>query len=324
MTDIPTAITTYKGFEKNWSCRGFQYEIGKTYTHDGAIVRCTDAGFHSCLMPFDVWNYYPLSTSVFATVEAGGKVDHAGEGEDSKIASASITIRAEIHLPDMIRAAVDWIVARAKENIGTGDSGHAAATGNSGHAAATGDSGHAAATGYRGYAAATGYRGHAAATGDRGHAAAIGDSGHAAATGDRGHAAATGYSGHAAATGYRGHAAATGNGGHAAATGDRGHAAATGDSGHAAATGYSGHAAATGDSGHAAATGDSGIAASLGINATAMAGEDGWIVLAAWADTDNGWQIATVRTARVGGPEGVKAGVSYRLTADGVFLECAA
>ena len=214
-------IQAFKGFDKDWKCRGYQYAIGQTYQHDGDPVRCTDAGFHACLMPFDVWNYYPLSTSVFATVEVGGKIDHAGEGEDSKIASASVTIKAEIRLPEMIRAAVAWIKDHAKSNIGIGISGHAAATGNSGHAAATGISGHAAATGYRG---------------------------------------------------------------------------------------------------HAAATGDSGIAAALGINATAMAGPTGWIVLAAWTNTDDGWQIATVRTAKVGGPECVLPGVAYRLTADGVFV----
>ena len=151
---------------------------------------------------------------------------------------------------------------------------------------ATGDRGHAAATGYSGHAAATGYSGHAAATGDRGHAAATGDRGHAAATGDSGHAAATGYSGHAAATGYSGHAAATGD---------------------------SGHAAATGDSGHAAATGKFGISASLGWNGTAHAGADGAIVLAFWNDN---FELVHVFASRVG-ENGIEAGKTYRLNADG-------
>ena len=116
---------------------------------------------------------------------------------------------------------------------------------------------------------------------------------------------------------------ATGDRGHAAATGYSGHAAATGDSGHAAATGDRGHAAATGDSGHAAATGNQAIAASLGIEASAQAGPDGWIVLAQWAvnkKTDR-WEIITVRAAKVGGPEGIKPNVAYRLDQNGEFVE---
>ena len=107
------------------------------------------------------------------------------------------------------------------------------------------------------------------------------------------------------ATGYNGHAAATGDRGHAAATGDRGHAAATGDSGHAAVTGYGGH---------AAAKGQHGIAVSIGPNATAEAGPDGWLVLAAWRWSGERSELVTVRTAKVGGPEGIEAGVRYCLS----------
>jgi hypothetical protein len=53
----------------------------------------------------------------------------------------------------------------------------------------------------------------------------------------------------------------------------------------------------------------------LGTNGTAAAGEDGWLVLAAWGDA----KIITVRTAKVGGPEGIQAGVKYRLSRDGEF-----
>ena len=270
-------IVAYKGFNRDWTCRGFQYEVGKTYTTDAAVVRCASGGFHSCENPFDVWTYYPLAGNVFAEVEVGGQIDRE-VGGDSKITSAEITIKAELHLPDFIKRAVAWVLDNAKGNT------------------------------------ATGYRGHAAATGD---------SGHAAATGYRGHAAATGYSGHAAATGYSGHAAATGDSGHATATGDRGHAAATGDSGHATATGYSGHATATGYRGHAAATGDSGIAASLNGNSTATAAQNGGIVLAYWAwreiDGKKVYALVHLRAAMVGGPEGIKAGVTYRLNEAGEF-----
>jgi hypothetical protein len=301
------SVTAFKGFDKDLTCRKFKYEIGETYQHDGSVVRCASGGFHSCEMPLDTWNYYGPADSRFAVVKAAGQIDRA-EGEDTKIASATITITAEIKLPELIKSAVNWIVERAKGNTATGNYGHAAATGK--HAIA-------ATTGHRGHAATTGHRGHAAATGHRGHAAATGNYGHAATTGNYGHAAATGDSGHAAATGNYGHAAATGNYGHAAATGHRGHAAATGHRGHAAATGHSGLAAATGNYGHAAATGKHAIAASLGYQGTAKAELGGWLVLAYW---NTKGELVAVRSVKVG-EEGTQPGHTYRLGSDGTFID---
>ena len=165
--DAVPITTAYKGFNRDWTCRGMKYEIGVTYTHEGKVIRCTSAGFHACEMPLDVLTYYPASTSRYAVVEVGGDKDSDKDG-DSKIACAEITVRAEIMLPDLIKKAVAWVLDRAKGNTATGTSGHAAATGYYGHAAATGTFGHAAATGDYGHAAATGTSGHAAATGDYG------------------------------------------------------------------------------------------------------------------------------------------------------------
>jgi len=50
------AVVAYKGFDKSLSCRGFQYEFGKTYEHDGPPVRCGAPGFHSCENPLDIWS----------------------------------------------------------------------------------------------------------------------------------------------------------------------------------------------------------------------------------------------------------------------------
>jgi len=160
ITEAPTEtkVIAYKGFNPDWTCNpngvAFQYEVGKTYTHDGKVEACA-SGFHACEMPLDVWNYYKPNSSKFAVVEAAGKIARH-DGKDSKIASATITVQAEIKLPDLIKRAVQWVLDRARSNTETGYSGHAAATGHSGHAAATGNSGHAAATGNYGHAAATG------------------------------------------------------------------------------------------------------------------------------------------------------------------------
>jgi len=105
------------------------------------------------------------------------------------------------------------------------------------------------------------------------------------------------------------------------ATGYSGHAAATGYSGHAAATGNSGHAAATGDYGHAAATGKNSVAFAPGIKGQAKAATDGWIVLGSWQrDAEGDWQLLQVRTAKVGGPEGIRADTFYRLDDAGEFV----
>ena len=197
-------ITAYKAFDSNLQCRGFQYEIGKTYEHSGSIEIC-ESGFHACEYPLDVLRYYAPAGSRFALVrQSGAVVRHEG---DSKVASAKITIGAELHLPQLIERAIKWVFDRAKLEEGS------SATGYSGAASATGVSGAASATGDRGAASATGYRGAASATGV---------SGAASATGVSGAASATGYSGAASATGYSGAASATGDSGAASATGDRG------------------------------------------------------------------------------------------------------
>ena len=191
-------MITFKGTDKDMKCRGgFQYEIGKTYTDDGAI-RCEDKGFHSCEVPMDVWSYFaPTDRRRFFSCEADGEIDRSNA--DSKIASSELTLKAEIGISGIIKAQIEYIKKLAKGNIAQGDRGHAAAQGYMGHAAAQGYMGHAAAQGDMGHAAAQGYRGHAAAQGYMGHAAAQGDMGHAEVHGENSIAASFGIDGTAMA-----------------------------------------------------------------------------------------------------------------------------
>jgi len=169
------AVVAYKGFDKSLSCRGFQYEFGKTYEHDGPPVRCGAPGFHSCENPLDIWSYYPPANgNRFASVEAAGNIDRA-EGEDTKIASAKITITAELHISDLITRAVKWIASKASgDAITTGNWANAATTGNGANAATTGERANAATTGNWANAATTGNWANAATTGKNAVAAALG------------------------------------------------------------------------------------------------------------------------------------------------------
>ena len=253
----------YKGMDANMQCRGYQYEVGKEYETDEAVA--CEAGFHACEYPLDVLKYYVPAESRYFGVKQSGKISKSGE--DTKVASTKIKIVDEIGIAGLVKAAVEYTKARAKEEPGghaTGYQGAASATGNQGAASATGNRGAASATGYQGAASATGYRGAASATGDHGAASATGNQGAASATGNQGAASATGDHGAASATGYQGAASATGYQGAASATGDQGAASATGDHGAASATGYQGAASATGDHGAASATGRAGVALAAG------------------------------------------------------------
>ena len=169
-------IISIKGFDQNWHCRGFQYEIGKTYEMEGPIKAC-ERGFHAIEgHPLEVFGYYPPASSRYAEVRQFGVLSR--HRDDSKVASNKITVTAEISLNELIQRAVSWVTDRAKpEGKGsqaTGECGAASATGAYGAASATGECGAASATGWKGAASATGLRGAASATGWRGAAMACG------------------------------------------------------------------------------------------------------------------------------------------------------
>ncbi|MGN1027584.1 MAG: hypothetical protein ACI4P4_14425, partial [Faecousia sp.] len=108
-------ITTYKGTSKDLTAHvGFQYEIGKTVTDDGAI-RCGNKGFHSCEAPMDVFRYFPMRDgNRFFVCEADGIIDRTGE-VDTKLASSELTIKGEIGIPGIIRAQVEYTRRKANE-----------------------------------------------------------------------------------------------------------------------------------------------------------------------------------------------------------------
>ena len=194
----------YKAFGMDMQCRGYQYEVGKTYTHNSEVKLC-ESGFHACEYPLDVFSYYPPARSQFAIVEQAGNLDR--HGNDSKVASESITVKAKIDIAEMVKASIEYTSSRC--NPICPDS-PASATGCYGAASAKGDYGAASATRDLGAASATGWYGAASATGECGSASATGYLGAASATGDYSTASADGKQGAASATGKNSAASASG------------------------------------------------------------------------------------------------------------------
>ena len=72
-------IKGYKVFNPDWTCRGFQYEVGKTFKHEGNIKIC-GSGFHFCKKASDCFSYYSFdSNNKVAEVIAKGHVETKGD-----------------------------------------------------------------------------------------------------------------------------------------------------------------------------------------------------------------------------------------------------
>ncbi|HHR7494734.1 TPA: DUF7666 domain-containing protein [Salmonella enterica subsp. enterica serovar Agona] len=186
-------IVTFKGFNKDLKCRDFQFEIGKTFHHDGKVEAC-GSGFHACECPFDVFSYYSPADSRFAETISFGITDREEYG-DTKIASASITIKAELTLPQFIQRGIEWIWSKIdkslEQQIMCGNRSAATNTGNRSAATNTGDRSAATNTGNWSAATNTGNRSAATNTGDRSAAEVSGSQSVAAAFGIEGKARAS-------------------------------------------------------------------------------------------------------------------------------------
>ena len=144
-------IKSYKGFNKNMTCRGFQYEEGKEYEEE--IVEVCDHGFHVCEYPLDCLNYYYPNESVYHEVEQSGEIQK--HNDDTKVASTKIKIGAEISIAGLVKAAIEYTVKRVKKDAESDEKhGASSATGDYGASSATGTCGASSATGYCGASSA--------------------------------------------------------------------------------------------------------------------------------------------------------------------------
>ena len=158
-------MKAYKGFNKDMTCRGFQFKEGETY-HEETAELCK-SGFHACEDPIDCFEYYDPAGSVYREVELEDLADERNSA-DTKVCAKTIKIGAEIGIPGIVKAKFDYIkrhtTAESADNeaASAGESGAASAgaygaasAGESG-AASAGESG-AASAGFKGAASAGAY-----------------------------------------------------------------------------------------------------------------------------------------------------------------------
>ena len=188
-------MKAYKGFNKNMTCRDFQFTEGKKYVHEGAVSLC-NSGFHACKNPLDVLHYYRLSNGTkIHEAECSGTVTDTKD--DSKFACSEIRIGAEVTIAQIIKIGIGCIWERIKntksKEAASGYCSTGAASGYYSTGAASGDCSTGAASGYCSTGAASGYCSTGAASGRCSTGAASGDCSTAIADGKDGIAVANGY-----------------------------------------------------------------------------------------------------------------------------------
>ena len=271
----------YKAFDKNMQCRGFQFEVGAHYEHNGKVEPCK-SGFHACKNPLDVWNYYPIN-SRYAIVEITGDV--VDSGSDSKVVCSNISIVQEITLTELINHSVKYMLNECYDKL-AGHYSKLAASGDYSKLAASGDYSKLAASGHNSTLAASG------------------DGSKLAASGDYSKLAASGYNSKLAASGYNSKLAASGHNNTLAASGDYSKLAASGDGS---------KLAASGDGSKLAASGKNSICMAAGYASTARVGEKGVIVLPYYDGIRTRVAVGYV------GENGIEPNVEYKVNNNGIF-----
>ena len=144
----------YKGFDKDLKCRGFQYEIGKTYEEPTADL--CKSGFHACEYPLDVFDYYaPGAMSRYCEVDLNELSDERSSG-DSKCCGKKIAVKAEIGIAGLVKASVDYVMKHIDSSKKESNTGNYSASTNTGFRSASTNTGdYSASTNTGDYSAST-------------------------------------------------------------------------------------------------------------------------------------------------------------------------
>ena len=99
-------MKAYKGFNKDMTCRGFQFEEGKAYEHEGNVKVC-ESGFHACESPLNCFDYYSPASSVYHEVEVDGDISKSDD--DTKISAKNIKIGARLDIAGLVQAQFEYV-----------------------------------------------------------------------------------------------------------------------------------------------------------------------------------------------------------------------
>lgn len=147
-------MRAFKGFNKDLTCRGYQYEEGKEFHTERA--ECCDTGFHACEYPLDCFGYYDPAHSVFHEVELSGEMDK--RGDNTKVCATDIKIGARLSIAGLVKMAIDFTMSKVNKEAGSDERhGFASATGNCGASSATGYKGASSVSDPTGVAVAWGH-----------------------------------------------------------------------------------------------------------------------------------------------------------------------
>ena len=181
-------MKVYKATDKDMKCRGLQYEIGKTVDAEGPLKLCMN-GLHACEAPLELFDYYsPADGSRYFEAEVE-EVSPERNENSSKVVAKKLTLGAEIGIPGLVKAHIEYVKEAVKDAEENSSSGNVAKIGSSGYGAQIGSSGYGAQIGSSGYGAQIGSSGDWAQIGSSGDWAKIGSSGDWAKIGSSGYGA---------------------------------------------------------------------------------------------------------------------------------------
>ena len=134
-------VKMYKGFNKDMTCRGFQFEEGETYTEDEAVI--CESGFHACEDVLDCFSYYAPGGSVYHEIELDDIAEDTGGKSDTKRCGKTIKIGAALDVAGICKAHFEYVKAHCDPAKGDKAGYHGSAQAGNRGSAQAGDCGSA-------------------------------------------------------------------------------------------------------------------------------------------------------------------------------------